>query len=283
MEMITSASQMQSTCKQLTRSGKTIGFVPTMGYLHEGHLALMTKARKENDIVVISVFVNPLQFGPHEDLDQYPRDVEQDMELAKQVGVDYFFYPTVDEMYPKALTTKLTAITRVNALCGKKREGHFDGVVIVLMKLFNIVFPDRVYMGLKDAQQVAVVQGLVDDYQLPTRIIPIATVREGDGLAKSSRNVYLTDEERKLAPILYESLKKAERLIHLGERSADQVVACVKDELIKTNAVIDYVDIYAYPTFERIEKLAGQLVLAVAVKFSQARLIDNVIIKVDEV
>ena len=283
MQVITSVCEMQDICKTYYRAGKTIGFVPTMGYLHEGHLALMKEARKENDIVIVSVFVNPLQFGPNEDFESYPRDVKRDEELANELGVDYFFLPSIDAIYPEPLNTKLVAERRVNALCGRKREGHFDGVVTVLTKLFNIVFPDHVYMGLKDAQQVAVVQGLVDDYYIPTKIVPVATVREEDGLAKSSRNVYLNDNERKLAPKLYESLQKAERLIKNGERNPETVLKLVKDELAKINADVDYVEIYAYPTFEILAKLTGKIVLALAVKFSQARLIDNIIIDVSEV
>jgi len=283
MQVITSIEEMQGICRDHYRNRKSIGFVPTMGYLHEGHLALMHEARRENDIVVVSVFVNPLQFGPSEDFESYPRDAERDEELARELGVDYFFYPTREDMYPTPLNTKLVCTGRVDVLCAKLREGHFDGVVTVLAKLFNIVFPDHVYMGLKDAQQVAVVQGFVEDYKVPTKVIPIATVREADGLAMSSRNVYLTEEERRLAPKLQASLLKAKQLVEAGERDPATIIRMVSDELSEINADIDYVELYAYPTLEIVEKLNGLVLLAIAVKFSQARLIDNVIIEVGEI
>jgi len=284
MQVITSIIKMQDICRSHYRANKTIGFVPTMGYFHKGHLALMKEAKKENDIVVISVFVNPLQFGPNEDFESYPRDAKRDEGLARELGVDYFFYPSREDMYPKELNTNLICTGRVDVLCGRKREGHFDGVVTVLAKLFNIVFPDHVYMGLKDAQQVAVVQGLVDDYNIPTKIVSVATLREADGLAMSSRNVYLTEEERKVAPKLYESLQKAEQLVRMGERDPVNVLRTVKNELAQINADTDYIEIYAYPTLEkRVEELRGSILIALAVKFSQARLIDNIIIEATKI
>jgi len=283
MQIVTSIIEMQSICKAHYRADKTIGFVPTMGYLHAGHLALIQEAQKENDIVVISIFVNPLQFGPNEDFESYPRDIKSDENLARDSGADYIFYPSMEDMYPNPLNTKLTCMRRVDVLCGKKREGHFDGVVTVLAKLFNIIFPDHVYMGLKDAQQVAVVRGFVDDYNIPTKIVPVATIRETDGLAMSSRNVYLTKEERQQAPKLYESLQKARQLVEAGERDPATIMRMMKNELLQINANIDYIELYTYPTLEPIEKLKGSILLALAVKFSQARLIDNIILEVDEV
>jgi len=278
MQIITSLKQMQAICKDYNKQGKTIGFVPTMGYLHEGHLTLMKQARVENDVVVTSIFVNPLQFGPGEDFDRYPRDVKQDEQKASEMGVDYFFYPHADDMYPGSTTTQLKVIERNNVLCGKKRVGHFDGVVTVLLKLFNLVCPDRVYMGTKDAQQVAVAQGLVDDYNMAIEIIPVPTVREIDGLAKSSRNVYLTSEERKEAPELYKSLQAAEKLIDSGEKNPNQIISHIHQKLEKLHAEIDYIELYTYPTLQPIEKIQGRIVIAIAVKFSQARLIDNIIL-----
>lgn len=277
MQIISSIKQMQALMKQLRREGKTIGYVPTMGYLHEGHLTLMNEAKKKNDKVIISIFVNPLQFGPNEDFDAYPRNIERDEALAKEAGVNVIFYPDVKEMYPTELSTSIHVKKRVNVLCGKSREGHFDGVATVLMKLFNIVMPDRAYFGMKDAQQVAVVDGLINDYNIPVELIPVPTVREEDGLAKSSRNVYLNDEERKEAPILYESLQKAVQKIHDGDKNIEEIKAFVRNEINeKTSGAIDYVEVLSYPELEEINEANGEMIIALAVKFSKARLIDNV-------
>ncbi|NSL52266.1 pantoate--beta-alanine ligase [Calidifontibacillus erzurumensis] len=281
MKIIRSIKEMQQTMKQLRSSGKTIGFVPTMGYLHEGHLKLMNEARKNNEIVVASIFVNPLQFGPNEDFESYPRDIERDEALAKQAGVDYIFYPDVKEMYPTELSTEVHVKKRVDVLCGKSRQGHFDGVATVLLKLFNIVMPDRAYFGLKDAQQVAVVDGLIKDYNIPVELVPVETVREEDGLAKSSRNVYLTEQERKEAPELYKSLQKAVEKITAGETDLEKIKSEIIDDITrKTSGKIDYVEIYSYPQLEPIAKPHGKMIIAIAVKFGKARLIDNVIFTV---
>lgn len=185
MKVITKIAEMQKQIIQEKNNQKSIGFVPTMGYLHEGHMALIKRARQENDIVVLSVFVNPLQFGPSEDLEAYPRDFERDKKAAEDSGVDYFFYPDVNEMYPGAPSVKVIVQDRTEVLCGRSRPGHFDGVATVLTKLFNIVLPDRAYFGMKDAQQVAVVDGLIHDFHFPITLVPVETVREEDGLAKA--------------------------------------------------------------------------------------------------
>lgn len=281
MQIISSIQQIQLTCKMLCKQGGRIGFVPTMGYLHEGHLALMKQAREENEIVVASIFVNPLQFGPNEDFERYPRDLERDTQLASDAGVDFLFTPAVEEMYPHPMTTKLTVIQRNDVLCGRKREGHFDGVATVLLKLFHLVMPDNVYMGTKDAQQVAVVQGLVDDYHIPVKIISVPTVREADGLAKSSRNVYLTKAEREQAPTLYKSLLQAKELIENGERNPDNILAHIRQLLEKIQGEIDYIELYHYPSLQEVSSIRGTVIIAIAVKFSQARLIDNVILHVE--
>lgn len=210
MIVVTTIKEMQQKMIEYRKQGKTIGFVPTMGYLHEGHVTLLKEARKENDIVVLSVFVNPLQFGPNEDFDRYPRDIVRDEQIAKDAGVDVLFYPAVAEMYPRPLSVQVVVKERVDVLCGKSRPGHFDGVATVLTKLFHIVMPTRAYFGMKDAQQVAVVDGLIRDFHFPIELVAVPTVREADGLAKSSRNVYLSEEERKEAPALYAALKKSE-------------------------------------------------------------------------
>lgn len=281
MNIITSAKEMQSLVSELRANGKSIGFVPTMGYLHEGHQRLLNEARFHHDIVVLSIFVNPLQFGPNEDFDRYPRDIERDEKIAKEAGVDYIFYPTVQEMYPNDMSVKVMVTDRTDVLCGKSRPGHFDGVATVLTKLFHIVMPHKAYFGLKDAQQVAVVEGLVRDFNFPLEIVPVETVREEDGLAKSSRNVYLSEKERFEAKELYQSLLKGKELIENGERNPTKVMEAVGKHIQEhTSGEIDYVEIYSYPELKKLEELKGKIILAIAVKFTKARLIDNVIINV---
>jgi pantoate--beta-alanine ligase len=281
MIVVTNIHDMQQKMNQFRLQGKTIGFVPTMGYLHEGHVALLNEAREQNDIVVLSIFVNPLQFGPNEDFDRYPRDIKRDETIAKEAGVDVLFYQDAAEMYPRPLSIKTVVTERVDVLCGKSRPGHFDGVVTVLMKLFNIVMPHRAYFGMKDAQQVAVVDGLIRDFNFPIELIPVPTVREEDGLAKSSRNVYLSEEERKKAPALYEALQKAKAAVEEGERSPVVIRNLVIDYIkTHTHAEIDYVEIYSYPELKPIQVLSGKVIIAVAVRFTNARLIDNITLDV---
>jgi pantoate--beta-alanine ligase len=281
MIVITKINDMQKTMKEYHLQGKTIGFVPTMGYLHEGHAALLQEARRQNDIVVLSVFVNPLQFGPNEDFERYPRDIQRDERIAKEAGVDILFYPDVTEMYPRPLSVQVVVKERVDVLCGKSRPGHFDGVATVLTKLFNIVMPTRAYFGMKDAQQVAVVDGLIRDFHFPIELIAVPTVREADGLARSSRNVYLSAEERKEAPALYEALQKAKTAIENGERNPTAICALIEDH-IKTNthATIDYIEVYSYPDLKPLQKLSGKVIIALAVRFTNARLIDNITLDV---
>jgi pantoate--beta-alanine ligase len=279
MKVITSSKEIQQFMLAERKAGKTIGFVPTMGYLHEGHLTLAEQARKDCDIVVMSIFVNPLQFGPNEDYERYPRDIERDQQLAKEVGVDYLFIPSVQEMYPYEASVQMTVTKRVNVMCGRSREGHFDGVVTVLTKLFHLIFPHKAYFGLKDAQQVAVVDGLVKDFFFPIEIVPIPTVREEDGLAKSSRNVNLTAQERKEAPALYQSLLKAKKLIEQGETRPEIIINVVRNYLSsQTSGEIDYIELYSYPSLEPIDVIEGTVIIAIAVRFSKARLIDNIIL-----
>lgn len=280
MKIIRTVEEMSNISGQCLQNNQTIGFVPTMGYLHEGHLTLMRRAKEENNIVVASVFVNPLQFGPNEDYDAYPRDLQRDERLAKSVGVDYLFCPTVQEMYPDEMTVEIKVKKRVDVLCGRKRVGHFDGVATVLVKLFSIIRPHHVYFGLKDAQQVAVVDGLIKDLNLPITLRQVETVREEDGLAKSSRNVNLTEAERQEAPFLYQSLVEAKERIFAGERDPDVIIAGIKQFLQnKVNGKIDYVEIYSYPELKPQTRLTGKIIIAIAVQFSKARLIDNIILE----
>ncbi|MCA1320715.1 pantoate--beta-alanine ligase [Bacillus tianshenii] len=279
MKIINLISDMQKESLEARRTNKTIGFVPTMGFLHEGHATLIERARKENDIVILSIFVNPLQFGPNEDFDAYPRDIERDERIARELGVDYLFYPTIEEMYKEDRTTLITVQKRVDVLCGKKRPGHFDGVATVVMKLFQIVMPDFAYFGMKDAQQVAVIEGLISDYHLTVNLVRVNTIREEDGLAKSSRNVYLSPLERSIAPAIYQALKMGKQRLEQGD-SISQTKELVESYITeKTGSEIDYVEIYSYPGLKEIQKPEDgeSLILAVAAKFSKARLIDNIV------
>jgi pantoate--beta-alanine ligase len=278
VKLIRNVKEMQELALHLKKENKSIAFVPTMGYLHEGHQTLLRKGRKENDILVLSIFVNPLQFGPNEDLDRYPRDEVHDMKVAEQEQVDIVFIPSVQEMYPKASSILLQVTERTNVLCGRSREGHFEGVVTVLTKLFHLVMPDRVYMGLKDAQQVAVVEGLINDLNFPLDLVPVPTVRESDGLARSSRNVYLSNEEREKAKYIYAALKHGMELVNKGEKEKEKIV----NEVIqfinsRTRGKIDYVELLTFPTLESVDQVDQTVILATAVKFERARLIDNVI------
>ncbi|MDQ1909379.1 pantoate--beta-alanine ligase [Paenibacillus sp. GD4] len=288
MQVIRAIQELRESIRTLraAKAGATIGFVPTMGYLHQGHASLLEAARAQCDLVVLSIFVNPLQFGPNEDFDKYPRDEERDLAVAKDAGADIVFFPQVQEMYPKPTKTKVTVEGVTERLCGASRPGHFDGVATVVTKLFNIVQPDLAYFGMKDAQQVAVIEQMVHDLNMPVTIVPRPTLREADGLALSSRNVYLNEEERKQALVLSQSLRMAEEL--LGGSSASsvtpsQVVNAVRSHIETAPlAVIDYAELLAYPSLEPVESLkqVDRVILALAVKFGKTRLIDNTIIRI---
>lgn len=281
MKVITTIKDMQQEMKKEKQLGRSIGFVPTMGYLHEGHATLLGAARTENEVVALSIFVNPTQFGPNEDFDTYPRDFERDERVAKEANVDYLFYPSVEEMYKSSRSVAITVRDRVDVLCGQKRPGHFDGVATVLTKLFHIVIPDRAYFGKKDAQQVAVVDGLIEDFNFPVELRAVDTVREADGLAKSSRNVYLTDKEREEAPVLFKSLQSALQLLEGGEKQVEIIKGTIRKEIEQhTSGKVDYIEVYTYPELKQIKKAAGKIIIALAVQFSKARLIDNVIVDV---
>ena len=275
-KVITTINEMQSIVKQHQREGKTIGFVPTMGALHDGHLTMMKQSVSENDLTVISIFVNPLQFGPNEDFDAYPRQLDDDVAAVKKLQVDYVFHPSVDEMYPEELGIHLKVGHLAQVLEGAQRPGHFEGVVTVVNKLFNIVQPDYAYFGKKDAQQLAIVEKMVKDFNLPVHVIGIDIVREKDGLAKSSRNIYLTSEERKEAKHLYQSLRLAKNLYEAGERDSNEIISQIAAYLNKNiSGYIDDLGIYSYPNLIQQSKIHGRIFISLAVK---ARLIDNIII-----
>ncbi len=281
MIIINTIYELQQYLNKARANGKIVGLVPTMGYFHEGHLSLMKKAVEQCDVVVTSVFVNPLQFGPQEDFASYPRDLERDAKLAEGVGVDVIFAPTAEEMYPTGFNTRVVVGESITGkLCGRSRPGHFTGVATVVTKLINIVRPDRAYFGQKDAQQVVVIERMVRDLHLGPQIITVPIVREADGLAMSSRNVYLNKEERKAATILYKSLKLAEGKVQQGERDAKAIRKLVTDKInSEPLAELDYVELYSLPDLKDIAVLEGRVLLAVAAKFGRARLIDNIILE----
>lgn len=278
MKMIATISDVKAEVKKAKREGKTIGFVPTMGFLHEGHLSLIKKAREENDFVVVSIFVNPIQFDAKEDLESYPRDLDRDRQLVEAAGIDVLFTPSLEELYPEGYCTYVEVTgDMTKQLCGKSRNGHFKGVTTVVLKLFNIVTPDHAYFGQKDAQQVAVIKKMVEDMNLDVEIVPCPIVREEDGLALSSRNVLLQDQERQEATILSKSLLKAKEMILKGERDATKIRASIIDNIHKIEkAQIDYVEVVNAKTLENIEKIGGDVLIAVAVKIGKPRLIDNI-------
>ncbi|HBG27590.1 MAG: pantoate--beta-alanine ligase [Planctomycetes bacterium GWF2_41_51] len=261
--------------------GKKIGFVPTMGALHAGHISLIKKAKQQTEFVVVSIFVNPTQFGPNEDIDKYPRPFEADLEICKHNGADAVFAPSAQEMYPQKNLTWINVEKLSESLCGKTRPNHFRGVATVCAKLFNIVQPDVAYFGQKDAQQVIVIKRMIADLNLPLRIVVCPTVRESDGLAMSSRNKYLNAEQRKDAPLLYAALQEAEIFIKAGERKSDFLKEQIKKILnISSQIAIDYISIVNADTLDEIDEVKGKVLIALAVKLGPARLIDNILLDV---
>lgn len=281
MKIIESISELKAETRPFKKECKTVGFVPTMGYLHEGHISLVKSSRQDNDITIMSIFVNPMQFGPNEDFEKYPRDIQTDAKKAEEAGVDILFIPGVNEMYPDGYNTYVEVSGITEKLCGKSRPGHFKGVCTVVLKLFNIVEPDRAYFGQKDAQQAAVIRRMVKDLNSTVQIITCPIVRESDGLAMSSRNVYLSKEEREAALILSRSLNEAADMASKGEVRRDRLMDYLIDRISSEKlADIDYVEILDAETLELKETLKGRMLFAVAVRFGKTRLIDNVIVEV---
>ena len=280
MQLIEKISDMKEYSLKVRKEGKTIGFVPTMGYLHEGHLSLIRAARKECDAVVVSIFVNPMQFGPKEDFKEYPRDLERDKGLAGEAGADIVFYPSSEEMYSEGFSTFVNVEGRyTETLCAFSRPGHFKGVATVVLKLLNIVSPDVSYFGQKDAQQAAVIKKMIKDLNMDTdiRIMPI--VREDDGLAMSSRNVYLSEDERRQALNLYRSLEKAKEMVCGGEASSTAIKSEMKRIIEEGKDLkIDYIETVDADSLEPVETVKENTLIAVAVFIGKTRLIDNIII-----
>ncbi|MCL6627567.1 pantoate--beta-alanine ligase [Alicyclobacillus shizuokensis] len=283
MQTIETIAEVREAVAAARRESKTVGLVPTMGFLHDGHMRLVDTARQENDLVVVSIFVNPLQFGPNEDFDRYPRDAERDQAMLAEHGCDIVFMPSVDEMYPRPPETVIELPRMSETLCGRSRPGHFRGVAMVVSKLLHIVQPDRAYFGRKDAQQAAIIQRLVEDLNMPVQIVTVPTVRDADGLAKSSRNVYLTPEERRHATVLYRSLNRAKEAILAGERSTARLVQDMRATLEAEPGVrLDYADIVSLSDLQPMDKLEGEVLLAVAAYVGKTRLIDNLQMNVTE-
>jgi pantoate--beta-alanine ligase len=281
MEIVTTVDEVRQKVKTWKKEGLTVGLVPTMGYLHEGHKSLIDAAVKDNDRVVVSVFVNPTQFAPNEDLESYPRDLDRDAALCENAGAALIFHPEPSEMYHKDYSTFVDMRTLTQVLCGKTRPIHFSGVCTVVSKLFNIVQPDRAYFGQKDAQQLAVIRHMAEDLNFDIEIVGCPIIREEDGLAKSSRNTYLNEEERRQAVILSKALAEGKRLIENGEKQAEAVKKCIRD-IIETAplAKIDYVEMVDFKTFENVTEISGdvEILTAVAVYIGKTRLIDNFLI-----
>lgn len=279
MDILETVKETRARIKEWKAQGLSVGLVPTMGYLHEGHKSLMERARKENDKVVVSIFVNPMQFGPDEDYEEYPRDLDRDAVICKEAGVDLIFHPEVYEMYGDNFHSFVDMTVLPEKLCGASRPIHFRGVQTVVSKLFNIIPADRAYFGQKDAQQLAIIRRMVIDLNFDIEIIGCPIIREEDGLAKSSRNTYLSDAEREQAVILNQSLEEAVKMIEAGEKEAAKVKAIIKD-MINTCplAKIDYVEVVSFDNIQPIEKIEGAVLIAIAVYIGTTRLIDNRII-----
>lgn len=281
MEILHTISEVRELVSSARREGRSIGLVPTMGFFHEGHLSLMRQAREDNGLVMVSVFVNPTQFGPNEDFRTYPRDMERDARLAESVGADIIFNPSPEEMYPEGYSTYVEVEGLSKGLCGTSRPGHFRGVATVCLKLMNITGPDRAYFGMKDYQQLRVIQRMAADLNLPVQIVPMPIFREPDGLAMSSRNTYLNPVEREAALILKKALEYAQKLVDEGVTSADELrVRVVEFVSAEPLAQIDYVEVVDPDTLACMKTLDHDSVLALAVKIGNTRLIDNTLLKV---
>ncbi len=282
MVLIERVREMQSRVKELKREGNSVGLVPTMGFFHAGHLSLMRAAR-ENDMVVVSLFVNPTQFGPSEDFAAYPRDLDRDLAMAESVGVDIVFHPTPEEMYPEPFLTYVEVEGITAGLCGRSRPDHFRGVATVVAKLFQIIPADRAYFGQKDAQQLAVIRQMVRDLNIDIQVVGCPIIREEDGLAMSSRNAYLEGEERQAATVLYRSLQAAEALVRAGERRTGKLEEAMRAVFAaEPLAQLEYIEVCDNIRLQSIAQLEGTVLVAVAAKIGRSRLIDNMLLKVED-
>lgn len=276
VKVVKTVAEVREAVKNWRKNGETVGLVPTMGYLHEGHGSLITKAKEQNDRVVVSIFVNPMQFGPNEDLASYPRDLEKDTKYVDSLGGDLIFNPEPEEMYHKGFSSYVDMSVLTEELCGLSRPVHFRGVCTVCTKLINIVKPDRVYYGEKDAQQLAIMRHLVDDLNMDVEVVGCPIVREPDGLAKSSRNTYLSPEERKAAVILSQAIKLGQKMAEDGETDSKKIVDAMTEKInTEPLAKIDYVKIVDALTMQQLPKIDRPILCAIAVYIGKTRLIDN--------
>jgi len=280
MNTITNLNIFKEKIKEIKKNGRSIGFVPTMGFLHEGHLSLIDRARENNDVVIVSIFVNPTQFGPSEDLESYPRDIKRDSALCIKHKVDILFIPLIEQVYNKDFSTFVEVEGISSLLCGKTRPGHFRGVATIVLKLFNMVKPDRAYFGLKDYQQYIIIKKMVKDLDLDIEIIGCPIVREQNGLAMSSRNNYLSDEQKNQASIIYQALREAKKNIKRGEISSKKIIDSIRAQLenIK-DSKIDYIKICDPENLYEVEEIVSEVIILVACFVGNARLIDNIKVK----
>ncbi len=280
MNIVSTIQEVKEQIRQWKKEGQSIGFVPTMGYLHEGHGSLITEAGKQNDKVVVSIFVNPMQFGPTEDLESYPRDLKKDSAFCEALGADLIFHPQPEEMYHDTFSSYVDMTVLTQELCGLSRPVHFRGVCTVVTKLFHIVEPDRAYFGQKDAQQLAVIKHMVEDLNMNVEVIGCPIIREEDGLAKSSRNTYLSPEERKAALILSKTIFLGEQMVKDGEKDAGKLVEAMRANIeTEPLAKIDYVKAVDGRTMQQVERIQGPVLVAIAVFIGKTRLIDNFIVE----
>ncbi len=278
MKIVTTIKEVKETINEWRARGQSVGFVPTMGYLHEGHASLMKEAKKQTDKVAVSIFVNPTQFGPDEDYDAYPRDLDHDAAICEEQGVDLIFHPSVEEMYGKNYNTYVTMETLGEELCGKSRPTHFRGVCTVVTKLFNIVNPDKAFFGQKDAQQFVIIKRMVKDLNMRVEVIGCPIVREDDGLAKSSRNTYLSPEERQAALILSQTIRLGQDMVKAGEKNVNTLLSAMKEKIASEPlAKIDYVEVVDGETMQKVETIEESVLVAMAVYIGKTRLIDNFI------
>lgn len=281
MLVIKNISDLKQEIRKIKKAGLIIGFVPTMGYLHKGHLLLVKKARKDNQKVVASIFVNPLQFGPKEDFNHYPRDLKEDCRLLKKEKVDILFYSSARELFPEGFDAAVEVKSLSRIMCGKFRPGHFQGVCTVVNKLFNLIEPDTAYFGEKDAQQLVIIKKMAEDLNMNVAIKGLPIVREADGLAMSSRNTYLAKDQRKQALVLYQSLLKAKELIKNKETDSEKIIQHMRKIILKKPAIlIDYIEIRNFDTLREVKKIKGKVLVALAAKIGKTRLIDNIIVEV---
>jgi len=281
MEILNTVLTAREFIKEKKAKGLSIGLVPTMGYLHEGHLSLIKESKKKNDITVLSIFVNPTQFAPNEDFSTYPRDFARDAKLAEESGADAIFAPAAEELYPAHYQTYVGVEELTKHLCGKSRPTHFRGVTTIVSKLFHIFAPDRAYFGQKDAQQFFVIDRMVKDLNFNLELVMCPIVREADGLAKSSRNVFLDPEQRKQALCLIQALREAEAAVMNGERDAHKIIGLLEAVIAKQNlASLDYAEVVDTETLQSVDSISGRVLLALAVRFGKIRLIDNMILEV---